>query len=107
MARNARSYPQLIEPKGRPHLECPKCRTCVVWPESLTPAGAAALADVVRTDTSEGARFAHQKLGLDLREAKALALHITSTKGVCHRCKSQVIGSESVCTKCRSANLDW
>src|SRR5579862_4807103 len=33
------------EPDGRPHIECPKCRTCVVWPGSLTLAQATAFAD--------------------------------------------------------------
>jgi hypothetical protein len=27
---------RLIEPRGRPLIECPKCRTTVVWPSELT-----------------------------------------------------------------------
>jgi hypothetical protein len=107
MVRKPRTYPRLIEPKGRPHLECPKCHVCVVWPDALTLAQAAAFADVARRSRLEGAQYAHQKLGLDLREAKALAMHVIRTKGTCHRCESQVIGPESVCAKCRSVNLNW
>jgi len=62
---------------------------------------------VTRTGVLEGMRYAHEKLRMDLREAKALALHITRTKGFCHRCGSVIQGSESVCAGCNSANLDW
>jgi hypothetical protein len=74
--------------KGRTHIDCPKCRTTVVWLSKLT-------------------RLEVSTFGLELREAKALAFHITRSQGVCHRCTAQVIGSEPVCSKCRSANLDW
>jgi hypothetical protein len=107
MVRKPKSYPRLIEPKGRPHLECPKCHVCVVWPDGLTAMAAVSFAEVTRGDTLEGARYAHEELRLDLREAKVLAMHVTRTKGVCHRCGSPVTSPESVCSKCRSANLDW
>lgn len=98
---------RLIEPDGRPHIECPKCRTCVVWPGSLTLAQAAAFAELVRSDSLAGARHAHEHLGLGIREAKALTFHVTKSRGMCHRCGTAVEGAESVCVKCRSANLDW
>jgi hypothetical protein len=107
MTPNSQADVRIIEPRGRPHIECPKCRTCVVWPVSFSASEATAFAEITRRSTSDGARYAVEKFGLDLREAKALAIHVTRTKGVCHRCKSLVIGSESVCTKCRSVNLDW
>ena len=97
----------LIEPAGRPHIECPRCRTYVVWPISLTPAQRAAFAEVTRASALDGARYAEEVLGLNLREAKALSFHVTKRKGLCHRCGIAVTGTESVCTKCRSANLDW
>jgi hypothetical protein len=96
----------LMEPNGRPHIECPKCRVAVVWPSSLTAAQAAVIAATVRRDTLEGMHFAELELGLGPREAKALALHITKVAGVCHRCGKAVSKGESVCV-CRSANLDW
>jgi hypothetical protein len=107
MSRQSKGQVRLIEPKGRPHIECPKCRTCVVWPSSLTSAETAAFAVSSRRSTLEAARYAHENLGLDLREAKALAFHITRIKGFCHRCNSKISGSESLCGTCRSANLDW
>jgi hypothetical protein len=99
--------PRLIEPRGRPHIECPRCRTCVVWPESLLPEQAAIFAKAVRASALEGANIAHTELGLDLRESKSLVFHVTKRRGFCHRCEAPVSGIESVCTKCRSANLDW
>src|SRR5262245_4982770 len=97
----------LIQPKGRPHIVCPKCKTNVVWPLGLSAEEKQELADEVRSGPLNGTRWAHSRLGLDLREAKALSLHITREHGKCHRCGTAVKGEVSVCRKCRSANLDW
>lgn len=98
---------RLIEPNGRPHIECPKCRTCVVWPGSLTSNQASTFAELVREAPVAAVRHAHDHLHLGLREAKALTFHVTKIRGTCHRCGTPVTGAESVCLKCRSANLDW
>jgi hypothetical protein len=81
VSRKSKAAVRLIAPRGRPHIECPKCRATVVWPSKLTPTEASAFAEVSRRSTLDGARYAHEKLGLDLREAKALAFHVTRTKG--------------------------
>ena len=96
----------LIEPKGRPFIACPKCRQNVVWPEALSADDKSALAQASRRSRLEGAQLAHRKYDLDLREAKALSLHI-SEDGRCHRCAAPVTEELSICTKCRSANLNW
>ena len=96
----------IIEPNGRPHIECRRCRVTVVWPSSLTAAQTTEVAAVTRKDRLEGIRYAKAHLGLGPREAKALALHITKIPGVCHRCGKAVPKGESACV-CRSANLDW
>jgi uncharacterized OB-fold protein len=97
----------LIEPKDRPYIACPKCGQNVVWPEELAAHRRKELAAVSRRSRLEGVKFAHSILALDLREAKALALHVTNEGHRCHRCGSPVVGELSVCTTCRSANLDW
>jgi ribosomal protein L40E len=104
--RTRKNMIRLIEPNGRPHIECPKCGVCVVWPTDLS-ADQAELAAIDRSDRVQGARYAHERLGLGLREAKALSLHITRTKGACHRCGTKISGRIEICRKCNSANLDW
>mgnify|MGYP007135469993 CR=1 FL=1 len=43
----------LIEPNGRPYVLCPKCKTNVVWPASLTAEEKSWLASEVRSDTRQ------------------------------------------------------
>jgi hypothetical protein len=100
------TYSIRLEPAGRPHMQCTKCRMAVIWPSGPTIEQAARFALVVRTDPIEGMRFAETHLGLDAREAKVLVLHVTRVPGVCHKCSKPVSTRESVCT-CRSVNIDW
>jgi hypothetical protein len=95
-----------IEPMGRPHMQCAKCRMTVVWPDGLTEGRRAEFASVVRGDPVQGMRFAETHLGLGGRESKVLVLHLTSTPGICHKCGKTVVAGESLCS-CRSVNLDW
>ena len=95
-----------IEPAGRPNLQCTKCRMTVVWPDGLTEKDKAEFASVVRDDPLNGLRVAETKFQFGAREAKVLVLHITHTRGECHKCGRSVTLGESVCS-CRSVNLDW
>jgi hypothetical protein len=52
--------------------------------------GKCQFASQVRGNVLESAHFAHSHLGMDLREAKALSLHITRTPAQCHRCHRPV-----------------
>ena len=97
----------LIEPMGRPYISCPKCKTNVVWPESLSEADKRAIAETTRKSRFEGAKRMKSEFGLDLRLAKGLSLHISQPQGKCHRCGSALSAAVSVCPKCQSANLDW
>jgi len=47
------------------------------------------------------------QFGFTMQEAKALTLHVTRKKGECHRCHRPVTDGASICSHCRSANLDW
>ena len=97
----------LIEPMGRPYIACPKCKTNVVWLESLSEADRHAIAETTRQSRFEGAKRMVSEFGLDLRLAKGLSLHISQPRGKCHRCGGALSGAVSLCPNCRSANLDW
>lgn len=96
----------LIDPRGRPHIKCMKCRTEVVWPLGLDSELAAEFAEVSRADRLEGQRFAEAQFEFGAREAKALSLHVSQPKGQCHKCGKPVPQGESLCS-CRSANINW
>jgi len=97
----------LIEPNGRPHIFCPKCRTNVVWPSSLSPEDKSKIAAEVRESPLAAVKLNHEHFGLNLREAKALAFHVTKKRGECHRCHRPLQEEVSICGQCRSTNLDW
>lgn len=97
---------QLLDPGGRAHLPCSKCRTAVILPPHHDTQLEADFAALVRRDAVEGARFAEAAFGFGPREAKILALHITREPGKCHRCGKSLSARNTVCTR-RSANLDW
>jgi hypothetical protein len=96
----------VIDPGDRPQIVCRKCGATVVWPKDLSPTLAPEFASITRESRLKGAEFAHSRLGLGLREAKALPLHVTEVPGICRRCRSRVPKGESVCTR-RSACIDW
>ena len=97
----------LIEAPGRPHLTCGQCQTVVVWPKDLARERKADIAKAVRRDPVGAARLVESEYGMDVREGKALVVHIARIAGACHRCNSKVIGLESLCSKCHAANLNW
>lgn len=97
----------LIEPNGRLYIFCPKCRANVVWPASLSAEDRSEVAAEVRSSPLSGAKLAHTRFGLDLREAKALSCHIMRKSGECHRCHRPLQEEVSICAQCGSANLNW
>jgi hypothetical protein len=86
----------LIEPNGRPHIFCPKCRTNVVWPSSLSPEDKSKIAAEVRESPLAAVKLNHEHFGLNLREAKALAFHVTKSVG------SAIAVTDRCRKKCRS-----
>jgi hypothetical protein len=97
----------LIEPNGRPYIACPKCKTNVVWPISISDDAKKKFATTTRSSIAEGIKLGATEFGLDLRESKCLAFHITRKPGLCHRCQSSISSELCICAKCHSANLDW
>jgi Zn finger protein HypA/HybF involved in hydrogenase expression len=61
----------------------------------------------VRESSLAAVKLIHEQFGLNLREAKAVAFHVTKKHGECHRCHRPLQDEVSVCGQCRSANLDW
>ena len=98
--------PPLIDPAGRPHLQCEECRTAVVLPSAASAGQRAEFAAIVRSDSVQGIRLAESAFSLSPREANALVLHVTLEPGKCQRCGRDVDAGESVCL-CRSVNLNW
>jgi hypothetical protein len=96
-----------LDPNGRPYVACARCRQNIVWPQSLSAEDKAIIAGECRSSSLNCAKLVVSRFGFDLREAKALTFHITRERGKCHRCGAKVFGEISVCTNCRSANLDW
>ncbi|WP_377154395.1 hypothetical protein ACFJIX_20695 [Roseateles sp. UC29_93] len=95
----------LIDPAGRPHIKCLKCRAVVVWPSDLREEDAALLGALAQRDRLEASKHAEMLLGLEPRAAKALALHL-AVDNACHKCGRGVPKGVSLC-ECRSANINW
>jgi hypothetical protein len=98
----------LIEAKDRPHLACKRCGTVLVLPESLDVAARREAARLRQSDQPMAAiDYLRGEHYLDLREAKAVMMHIPQTAGVCHRCRGPVVAGDSVCPKCHCVSLNW
>ena len=97
----------LNQSKGRPYINCPKCRQNVVWPASLSVEDKKAIAEEIRRDSVAGMRSVESKFDLDPRESKTIALHICTDVGKCRRCNAAVTEEISICSTCESVNLNW
>ena len=91
----------------RVQVECPKCRTTIVWPADLSITQKGEIAEAARADRLGAVQLIRLRYLTDLRQAKALALHITSSGSKCHKCSAGVGTGELNCPKCRSLNLNW
>src|SRR6266851_4942155 len=96
----------LIEAKGRPHLLCGKCETVLVLPDTLDLRERQKVARLRRTDPMSAIHYLTQHHELQLREAKAILLHIPPTAGRCTRCRTMIPMGDVACPKCRSLNLN-
>lgn len=98
----------LITAKERPHLSCKRCGTVLVLPESLDAAARREVARLRQADQATAAiAYLRREHHLDLREAKAVTLHIPQSAGVCHHCRGPIATGDSVCSKCHCVNLNW
>jgi hypothetical protein len=88
---------------------CKRCRTSFPIPDLSAEVLKPILIAIREDNTVLKAIPLIQKAGdLEIRKAKAVAMHITQAKGYCHKCKSKLSGSgQTECPKCQSINLDW
>ncbi len=90
-------------------MVCGNCGASWTEPDMLTDEQRCEVAALVRSGTEIAAmRQIREGNQLSLRDAKAIALHITRTPGTCHRC-SYPLGGEATahCPYCRAINYDW
>ncbi len=89
-------------------FNCPKCISPIVVSEKIDDTVKAQAAAIVRKSGSRiRATETLKKTGADLSECKGIVLHITSSKGECHHCKTKLEATEGNCPKCRRLNFDW
>ena len=96
----------MISP-GPNSIDCPRCRTTISWPADLDDARKADLATFARNKPVSVVKWLRDDQGLPLSEAKAIVSHISRSDDVCVRCRSTVARGETVCSNCKSANLNW
>ncbi len=88
-------------------IHCPRCSATVSWPKRLGDGDKAKLAALAREERLPTIKRMRDDLGLSLADAKALGFHISRAGDVCVRCKSVVGKGETVCSNCKSANVNW
>ena len=89
-------------------VPCRKCRVDIIWPATLASSDRALFAETARAGIIAAIQLARSRFGFDGRQAKALAMHITSARGTCNRCRRPITpGEASICEQCNAANLDW
>jgi hypothetical protein len=107
MLRTTPSHPELIlDPAGRPHMHCARCKMQVIWPTAFSAADKADFAALRRSDPVQAMRYLEEVHGHGARESKVLVLHIPAKPGICIKCSQPVSAGESTCT-CRSVSLNW
>jgi hypothetical protein len=89
---------------------CPHCKASFNLPEVTEPEREK-IAEISRAGSPlQTIQRLRQLSGIGFRDAKAIELHLTDTRGICHRCKPPLPSSDAngvVCQKCKSFNLDW
>jgi hypothetical protein len=88
---------------------CKKCKAAIDVPSGLKVGVKDEVTSLRRQNRSALAiNSLRAKARLPLAEAKAIVLHVTQDKGLCHRCGEVLSrGEESVCIRCGAVNLDW
>lgn len=97
----------VAEPKETERIDCPRCGGQICWPLGLSVEAKDHLAAAGRRSYLAGVQLAKMKMHLELGVAKALMAHVTRVRGTCHRCAEATDSEVSICSRCRSVNLDW
>jgi hypothetical protein len=88
---------------------CDRCGATWLSPEGLDPIAAHEIASLVRGgDRIAAIRRLRAATGLELRDAKAVVMHVTPRPGQCQRCGAVLAAGGGVaCPGCGSLNYDW
>ena len=88
-------------------FECRKCTLPISIPEDWTVEKKVETASLIRKTSPIFAIQHFRPIGMDLTEAKDISLHVSTEKGLCHHCKTELVEYEGQCPKCKRLNLDW
>jgi hypothetical protein len=90
-------------------LRCRGCQGRVQVPDLEATDRARIAALVANGDRLQAMTEIRRLTGWDLREAKRLLLHLTTTRGRCHfePCASELTSPVGICPICRRVNVDW
>jgi|SRR5687767_6196453 len=89
-------------------IHCKRCGASFPFPE-LPNAERERIAGAVRAGRHiEAIRLLREFTGVDLRDGKAIEMHITRTSGICVRCRGHLSATgQTECPNCDALNLDW
>ena len=89
-------------------VRCHRCRVSFPLPR-ISEAERARLVSAVRAGQHvETIQLLRELAGFDLRDGKAVEVHITRRPGICVRCRTPLPSrGQTECPKCGSLNLDW
>src|SRR5262245_54016111 len=97
-------------PPSAPRFQeyCPRCKSIVRIPESLTLDAFLQIVALHRGGQTLRAVAALRDTGVtDLFDAKRLVFHIPVTPGHCHRCDKPLPTTPGLCPSCNCLNLDF
>jgi hypothetical protein len=87
---------------------CKRCQASFPVPDLSEPDRDRIASSVRAGQHVQATTLLRELAGLDIRDAKAVEMHITRTPGVCVRCRRQLPGlGETECPQCGSLALDW
>lgn len=89
-------------------VHCKRCRVSFPLPALPDPDRDRVASSVREGQHIQAIQLLRQLAGFDLRDGKAVEMHITRARGVCVRCGGQLPTSgQTECPRCGSLNLDW
>ena len=88
-------------------VPCAQCKFPVVWPKSTSVEDLSLAATAWRERGLASMFEIGRIVGLSGAQGKAFAFHISRPANQCHRCASKVSSGVSVCSNCKSINLNW
>jgi hypothetical protein len=90
-------------------VRCGRCGGSWAFPATTGAVVRETVAGLVRQNRLvEALRLLRERTGIGPGDAKAVAHHISSERGICHRCGDALQGGDpTLCPGCGSLNYDW